>query len=75
MGIVATGTVIALSLSDCGAASQLPTLVDVESYSAALDECVQEADARAQADACRAEKRAQLCRMFPGLDRCDGGAE
>jgi hypothetical protein len=75
MGVAAAATAIALSLNGCGAAANLPTLVDVESYSAALDECVQAADARPQADACRAQKRAQLCQSFPAVAGCDGGVE
>ncbi|HTQ47265.1 MAG TPA: hypothetical protein VMI75_31130 [Polyangiaceae bacterium] len=69
-------TPIALTVLLAGACSpsgSMPSAVDISTYEADQVNCIDEADARAPADACRAAVKAAFCAKYPGA--ClDGGA-
>ncbi|HZU82881.1 MAG TPA: hypothetical protein VE987_08200 [Polyangiaceae bacterium] len=52
------------------------TPAPIAAYGAAEIQCVEQADARAEADACRARARAALCAQDPSLRQClDAGGD
>ena len=64
-----------LVLVGCGASS--PNALDVSAYGTEQFQCVEQADARPAADACRAASRAAFCAKWPTLQTCfpDGGGQ
>jgi hypothetical protein len=60
-------------LGGCGAGTPQPA--DLAAYERAQMACVDDNDARATIDDCRAATRAKWCARFPSEVNCDGGPE
>jgi hypothetical protein len=65
---------LAILLAACTPGAQ-PDAVDVTAYTAEQMQCVEQADARPAADACRAASHDALCRRFPSLSTCQDGGQ
>ena len=58
----------------CAGASS-PSAIEISAYGIEQFDCVDQADARTSADACRAASRMAFCRKYPTMPNCtDGGA-
>lgn len=65
-------TVIAVLLVGCTPSGSTATAAGVTAFEAEQINCIEQADARAAADKCRASALASFCAEYPAL--CDGGA-
>jgi hypothetical protein len=65
--------VLPLALVACGGAPTAPAAA-LTAYAAEQIDCVEQADARAQADSCRAFVKSQFCSEYPAACATDGGA-
>lgn len=62
----------AIVLGGCTPSGSAPTAAAISAYEAEQIGCIEQADARAGADTCRAAALASFCAEYPAL--CDGGA-
>jgi hypothetical protein len=66
----------ALLVWGCAGGQGVPSTVDVTTMGAAEIACVEAADARPTADACRTAVKAAFCKSWPSLVTCgDAGGE
>lgn len=74
--LVAALVIVAVAVvSACWRTGSGPSVLDVTTYSNALEDCRDQSDARAADDQCRATQRAAWCARFPTQHNCDGGLE